>query len=247
MIKGSKMSEESRKKISLLLMGNKRALGYKHTKETKDKISKSLTGRVCSDKTRKKLSKSNKGKKFSDEHKRKISESKKGKNHPNWGKKHSEETIIRMKVSALRGDDNPSKRPEVRLKNSLSKIGKLRTIESRKKQSKTLKKIGRLSGSKCPFWKGGVTSLNKLCRTKSDYKWWRMSVYERDNYTCQKCGVRGKELNCHHILNFSDFPDSRFDIDNGITLDKNCHKLFHNIYGRKNNNINQINEFIGNN
>jgi hypothetical protein len=51
-------------------------------------------------------------------------------------------------------------------------------------------------------------------------------------------------LCAHHINNFSEFPEIRLAIDNGITFCKECHELFHNTYGFKNNNINQLNDFL---
>lgn len=37
-------------------------------------------------------------------------------------------------------------------------------------------------------------------------------------------------MEVHHIKNFSEFPELRFAIDNGITLCKQAHKKFHTIY-----------------
>jgi 5-methylcytosine-specific restriction endonuclease McrA len=87
------------------------------------------------------------------------------------------------------------------------------------------------------------------------YKKWREAVFERDNYTCQYCGLHsgcGKtvELHPHHIISFSSILnklkfqfgiDNLFenaikcellwDISNGITLCSDCHHKTDN-YGR---------------
>ena len=73
---------------------------------------------------------------------------------------------------------------------------------------------------------------------------WREAVFARDNWTCQKTSVKGRELNSHHIKNFAQYPELRFAIDNGITLSKKAHIAFHKKYGKTNNTIEQINEFI---
>lgn len=75
---------------------------------------------------------------------------------------------------------------------------------------------------------------------------WRKSIYEKDNYTCQKCKKRGNEikLNAHHINNYSSDTENRFNINNGITLCIECHKKFHRNYGNKNNSYEQIKKFL---
>lgn len=61
-------------------------------------------------------------------------------------------------------------------------------------------------------------------RGRIEYKNWRKLVFERDNYTCQICGVRGGILHADHIKPFAYFPELRLKINNGRTLCKNCHK-----------------------
>lgn len=70
-------------------------------------------------------------------------------------------------------------------------------------------------------------------RNTPEYRVWRKSVFERDNYTCQMCGKKGGELNAHHIKLWKSHPESRYDIKNGVTLCESCHKEYHKKYGRK--------------
>lgn len=51
-----------------------------------------------------------------------------------------------------------------------------------------------------------------------------MSVFERDHYICQDCGVRGGRLQAHHVKAFKAFPELRHDLANGLTLCVTCHK-----------------------
>ncbi len=99
-------------------------------------------------------------------------------------------------------------------------------------------------GNKSHFWKGGITPVNKIIRNSIEYSLWRNSVFARDGYTCQKYGIIGEKLHAHHILNFSQYPELRFAIDNGITLSKKAHKEFHKKYGKKNNTKEQLLEFL---
>ena len=103
---------------------------------------------------------------------------------------------------------------------------------------------GQFALEKHPNWKGGITTENHKIRNSIEFRLWRRAVFERDNFTCQKYGIRGGCLVAHHINNFADFPDKRFAIDNGITLSDKAHKEFHKKYGIKNNTREQLNEFL---
>ena len=102
------------------------------------------------------------------------------------------------------------------------------SIETRKKISEALK------GEKHWNWKGGV-SKDKKQYFDLDYKLWREAVFERDNYTCQMCGAKGSDgvyLTAHHIKSWRNFPELRYEIENGITLCENCHSKTDNYKGR---------------
>lgn len=76
-------------------------------------------------------------------------------------------------------------------------------------------------------WKGGITPQNQVGRSSSIAKNWRLSVFKRDNYTCQRCRQHGGKLNAHHIKPWAKYKNVRFDINNGITLCETCHKEIH--------------------
>lgn len=114
--------------------------------------------------------------------------------------------------------------------------------ESRKKSGPKICKSN--SGEKGSNWKGGITPANKKVRNGIEFRLWREAVFARDNWTCQKCKKRGGELRAHHILNFSEWIELRFAIDNGITLCEKCHRKFHLKYSLFNNNSEQLNKFL---
>lgn len=81
-------------------------------------------------------------------------------------------------------------------------------------------------------WKGGINPINDTIRKSTEYKLWRKSVFERDEYTCVWCGQAGGDLNADHIKPFAFFPELRFAIDNGRTLCVPCHRTT-NTYGNR--------------
>ena len=103
-------------------------------------------------------------------------------------------------------------------------------------------------GPKAPAWNPGLSDKErKANRNYLEYKEWRTAVYERDNYTCQYCGdSTGGNLNAHHIEDYSNNPDLRTTLSNGITLCKKHHCDFHHQYGRGNNTRKQLEEWINN-
>ena len=160
--------------------------------------------------------------------------------------------------------------PETRRKISVANVGKRLSDEAKRKDSEAHKgqvpwnkgkKMPPMSretrekmrksrlGEKSALWKGGKMKEYPLLiqiRKSSDYNKWRKAIFERDNYTCQKCGKRGGELEAHHIFNFADFPSLRIEISNGVTLCRKCHKDFHKRYGKNNNTKEQLEEFLKN-
>jgi len=80
-------------------------------------------------------------------------------------------------------------------------------------------------GEKSPSWKNGATPKNKLIRCSVEFIHWREKVFERDNYTCWICKLKGY-LHPHHLKRFSDYPKLRFKISNGLTLCEFCHKTY---------------------
>ena len=72
-------------------------------------------------------------------------------------------------------------------------------------------------------WKGGVTAI----RQKRDHKHgqWRIAVFERDDYRCLDCGERGIYLEANHIYSWKEYPRLRYELDNGETLCRACHRV----------------------
>lgn len=83
--------------------------------------------------------------------------------------------------------------------------------------------LGVSSGNKHWNWQGGVTSENTKVRHSDRYKHWRVTVFKRDGYSCQDCGVVGGELHADHIKQFAYYPELRFELSNGRTLCRECH------------------------
>ena len=97
-------------------------------------------------------------------------------------------------------------------------------------------------GIKNNLWKGGIATLQNRVRQLPEYKEWRMAIFERDNYICQKCKDLNKhDLVAHHKETFAKIrkqnqiktiEDAKrckelWQIKNGITICHSCHEKIH--------------------
>lgn len=181
-----------------------------------------------------------KGTKMTIESRKKIGEKTRGENNPMFGVR------ITGEKHHFYGKHHTQKAKE---KNRVAHIGKTAWNKGKKignGSSTSFKKgqipwnkglKGFMAGATNGRWKGGATPKNQKIRTSTEYKLWRKSVFERDNYACIWCGARsgnGKTvvLNADHIKPFAHFPELRFAIDNGRTLCVPCHKTTDNFAGR---------------
>jgi len=167
------------------------------------------------------------------------------------GTKHSQTT--RKKMSKAREGKTPwnkgmkfsyKSRPTMKGKNSWNK-GQNNCYSKETIEKMRVAKVGKI-GENASNWKGGITPENERIRHSIEYDLWREAVFARDNWICQKYGIKGGKLHSHHILNFAQYPELRFAINNGITLSDKAHKEFHKKYGRKNNTREQLKEFLKN-
>jgi len=215
-----------------------------------------------SEETKLKISIGNKGKPKTDAHKQNMSKARKGNIPWNKGKKGvmptpwnkglTKETDERINynrptafkkgnISWCKGTKGVIKPNKTSFKkgNIPPFKGKIIPLEMRRRISLTLTGDKEFTGFK-------KTEIERIRRSEQ-YKKWRHNVFERDNYTCQICGIRGAKLIVHHIKNFSSNKNKRFDENNGITLYKKIHEMFHKKYGYQHNTKEQLEKFLNGN
>lgn len=114
---------------------------------------------------------------------------------------------IKRKLSASttkrNTENSPSKCPIAREKISKSRKGK----------------YGPLSNN----WKGGTKKARNIEMSRIEYRTWRKSVLQRDNYTCTQCESKEK-LQVDHIIPWSVSIEHRYNLSNGRVLCFDCHK-----------------------
>jgi len=214
MRKGQKASEETRLKQRLA------KLGKPSNRKGKPSHNK---GKAMSQEQKKKIGDANRGRKMSDEARLKMIASKKGKPSKKKGNKYgplSDELKAKLSEAQKRIGNKP---PNLK--------GHKRTPESVEKGASKRRGVARpqMRGENSPTWQGGITSKNHQIRNSLEYVEWRRAVFKRDDYTCQHCGVRSAKgikvtLHADHIKPFAYYPELRFDLSNGRTLCKPCHK-----------------------
>jgi hypothetical protein len=80
----------------------------------------------------------------------------------------------------------------------------------------------RLRGAQTPNYKKDRSLLAKRqVRNDSAYVGWRRAVWLRDNFKCKTANPNcAGRIEAHHILAWRDYPELRYQVNNGITL---CH------------------------
>ena len=172
------------------------------SKETRQRLSENngrfWLGKKRSIEDRAKISKKLRGRHLSEETKRKISSS-------NTGKKRS--VLV-----------------ETRIKLSNAMKGRTHSKETRQKISEA--HIGIHVGEKSPCWNPDREAMRRNQRNDAEYQQWVRRVKKRDMGIC-----RLQSKNCmgykvvHHILSWREYPEERYNINNGITLCQYHHPL----------------------
>lgn len=91
---------------------------------------------------------------------------------------------------------------------------------------------------------GFIESENKRKRKSVEYKTWRDKIFNKYNYHCVICNEKDRNMNAHHLDNFSK-DKNNFDLNNGVSLCKKHHLDFHKKYGFHDNNEEQFIDYFG--
>lgn len=137
-----------------------------------------------------------------EEHKSELRQIMKG-NEYGLGRKHTQEEL--EKIKTFMTENNPFQ-------------GRKHTEET--KQQISLSRKGKNTGEDNHNW---ISNRSLLVPTRGkdnrEYREWSRSVKNRDNWNCmisdENCNGR---LEAHHILPWANYPELRYETNNGITL-----------------------------
>lgn len=82
------------------------------------------------------------------------------------------------------------------------------------------------------LWNPDITDEQRVAQRKTylDARF-KKGVKERDGNKCTVCGEYKGTIVAHHLMSYVEYPEFRYDIDNGVTLCEKCHISFHQKYG----------------
>lgn len=81
-------------------------------------------------------------------------------------------------------------------------------------------------------WNPNLTDEERAGNRGGKITTWAKAVKTRDDFICQVCGSMEK-LVAHHLNGYKNNPDARYDVENGVTMCRDCHADFHvNFMGR---------------
>jgi hypothetical protein len=140
------------------------------------------------------------------------------------GFKHTKETIAKMRVHHVgMKDKRHSDASRNKLSETWKRMGHPKGMSGKhhSEETKLFMSLCR-RGKGNTNWKGGLTAIIKGIRRSPEYYQWRKAVLGRDKHICQDC-QSGENLDAHHIQSIIEYPKGIFDVDNGLTLCKDCH------------------------
>jgi hypothetical protein len=86
------------------------------------------------------------------------------------------------------------------------------------------------TGSSNPNYKDGSSPERQRLYASGEGRALIRAVYARDGYRCTSCGA-GKtgprSLHAHHVKPWAEYPELRFEIENLVTLCRDCHHAAH--------------------
>jgi hypothetical protein len=208
------------------------------SEETRKKMNESQKNKIFSEETRKKMSEAAKGRKHTEETKRKMGDGRrKGSNNNLWKggfcsenvTSYEQHYIFLESFHNIRNDNGI-------LETKCTYCGKWYkpTYNEAKNRIKSISGDGGRNFYCSNECKHGCPIYNqnkypkgyKVGSSREVQPELRKLVFERDNWSCVKCGI-DKNLHCHHIDPVVNNPLESADIDNCITLCKECHKAVH--------------------
>jgi len=174
--------------------------GMVHESNGAEKVSKALKGRTKDE--------------WSDEHKR---------NHRKGLEGHTVSTKTRMKIGKANTGNTHDAETRRKISENMRDMsgemnpfyGKSHTLETRRQISE----IDRPSGEDHWWWKDGTSGSGY----PDDFWFARKVARERDDFTCQLCGITeeecGRELDVHH----RDSDKTNNELSNLLSLCRSCH------------------------
>jgi hypothetical protein len=243
---GKPLSEETKRKIRESKKGEKNPMyGKEFSEEHRKRLSDSKKGKTFTEEHKKKLSDGKKGDKnpnfnkhHSEEHKRNLSYKSRGEKSGTWKGGVSKNNIPLYDTYGYQLE----KYEETR-ENDYGFL-EVRCTYCGKWFQPTIKQVNnRLVGinsngganlycsteckKECPIYRQKKYYRGKAnLRSREVQPELRQLVFLRDGYECQKCGAT-ESLHCHHIDPVILNPIESADVDNCITLCKECHKWCH--------------------
>lgn len=95
---------------------------------------------------------------------------------------------------------------------------KTHSLETRKKLSIFFQ------GVSPEAWEGFSNDERKRAWKSKRAVRWSREIFERDDFTCALCGIRGGDLEAHHIITRAESFKLTYVLENGITLCVSCHR-----------------------